>query len=260
MHWSARLSDAQGLLPLRTRFREEMNCQIVKDSIHSREGWTRSYLLELDGAVVGFGSVAIAGPWKDKPTLIEFYLLPEHRARAFECFERLVESGDARYFEAQTNDALATTMVLAYGRDLQSEAIVFADKLTTTHSIAGARLRGLTDEEEIRECQELRRGGGEWALELEGNVVGKGGFLFHYNRPYADIYMEVNEAFRRRGLGAYLVQELKRECYQFGAVPCARCNTTNLVSRRTLQRAGFVPVAHILVGSLALENLRSGPA
>lgn len=254
MHLSARLSDAQGLLPLRTHFREEMNCQIVKDSIHARDGWTRSYLLELDGAAVGFGSVAIAGPWKDKPTLIEFYLLPEQRARAFEYFERLVVSGDARFFEAQTNDALATAMVLAYARDIQSEAIVFADKLTTQHSVAGAGLRRLTEEKEIRECQELRRGGGEWALELGRKVVGKGGFLFHYNRPYADIYMEVNEGFRRRGLGSYLVQELKRECYQFGAVPCARCNTTNLISRRTLQRAGFAPVAHIIVGSLAVET------
>src|ERR1022692_3123677 len=41
-----------------------MNCQIVHDSIHRRPGWTREYALELDGATVGFGSVAIAGPWR----------------------------------------------------------------------------------------------------------------------------------------------------------------------------------------------------
>jgi len=82
-------------------------------------------------------------------------------------------------------------------------------------------------------------------------MAAKGGILFHYNRPYGDIYMDVAEAFRGRGLGAYLVQELKRECYALGAVPCARCNPTNVASRRTLQRAGFVPFAHILNGAVA---------
>lgn len=63
--------------------------------------------------------------------------------------------------------------------------------------------------------------------------------------------MDVTESFRRRGLGAYLLQELKRECYALGAIPCARCNPTNIASRRTLQRAGFVPFAHILTGPIA---------
>src|SRR4029450_6274661 len=90
----------------------------------------------------------------------------------------------------------------------------------------------------------------EWLLEMEGNTGAKGGILFHYNRPYGDIYMEVSEPFRRRGLGSYLVQELKRRCYELGAIPCARCNPQNIASRRTLQRAGFVPFAHILNASI----------
>ena len=56
------------------------------------------------------------------------------------------------------------------------------------------------------------------------------------------------EPFRRRGLGAYLVQELKRVAYELGSVPAARCSPKNVASRRTLQKAGFVPYAHILNG------------
>jgi GNAT superfamily N-acetyltransferase len=99
---------------------------------------------------------------------------------------------------------------------------------------------------------EQRQGGGEWHLELEGNLAGKGGILFHYNRPYGDIYMEISEPQRRRGLGAFLVQELKRACRELGAVPCARCSPANVASRKTLQRAGFVPFAHILIGGLGV--------
>jgi GNAT superfamily N-acetyltransferase len=62
--------------------------------------------------------------------------------------------------------------------------------------------------------------------------------------------MEVAEPFRRRGLGSWFVQELKRAAHDFGAIPCARCNLTNVASRRTLQKAGFVPFAHMLTGVL----------
>ena len=98
---------------------------------------------------------------------------------------------------------------------------------------------------------------GDWVVEVEGKIAATGGMLFHYNRPYGDIYMEVSEAFRRRGLGCYLVQELKRVCYEQGSVPAARCNPANIASRRTLQKAGFVPCGHILTGSVSLSSSTS---
>src|SRR6266496_3061775 len=137
----ARLSSSQEVLPLRTRHREEMNCQIVHDSIHRREGWTLSYLLELDDITVGFGSIAIGGPWKDKPTVFEFYVLPEHRSRAFVLFEAFLAASGPRFFEVQTNDVLPTVMVLTYGSNIVSEKIVFHDKLTTAYPPNGAAFR-----------------------------------------------------------------------------------------------------------------------
>ena len=74
--------------------------------------------------------------------------------------------------------------------------------------------------------------------------------MFHYNVPYADIHLETAKSFRRRGPGAYLVQELTRLAYVLGTIPCARCNPDNVASRRTLQKAGLVPFAHILNGSI----------
>ncbi len=239
---------------MRVRQREELNCQIVHDSLHRRPGWTLSYLLEGGGIVLGFGSIAIAGPWKDKPTLFEFYVLPEHRGRAFEIFTVLLAGSGARFFEAQTNDAVLLAMVLTWGSEMESEKIVFHDRFTTAIAVPGASLRCLTPMEEIQQAFVRRQGGGEWILEMAGKEVAKGGILFHYNVPYGDIYMEVAEPYRRRGLGSYLVQELKREAWQLGAIPSARCNTANVASRQTLQKAGFVPFAHILIGSFGRGN------
>ena len=242
------------MLSLRVRQREELNCQIVHDSLHRRSGWTLSYLLERGGIVLGFGSIAVAGPWKDKPTLFEFYVLPEHRLRAFEIFAVLLAECGAQFFEAQTNDALLLAMVLTWGSQIESEKIVFHDRFTTALTMPGASLRCLIPGEEVQQALARRQGGGEWVLELEGKDVGKGGILFHYNVPYGDIYMEVDESVRRRGLGSYLVQELKREAWKLGAIPTARCNPSNVGSRQTLQKAGFVPFAHILIGRFARGN------
>ena len=90
----------------------------------------------------------------------------------------------------------------------------------------------------------------DWMVEADGDAAAAGGILFHYNLPYGDLYMSVAEPLRRRGYGSYLVQELKRTCYQMGRVPSARCNAANAASRATLQKAGMLPCARVLVGLL----------
>jgi GNAT superfamily N-acetyltransferase len=258
MQANARPASAVEILPLRTRHRQEMNCQIVHDSIHRRPGWTLSYLLHIGDTVAGFGSVAVGGPWKEKPALFEFYVLPEFRTRAFDLFESLLGATGARFIEIQSNDALLAVMLFTCSREIASEKIVFHDHRTTDLAAGGANLRCVTSDEDVQRHIEARQGGTEWRLELHGEVVGQGGILFHYNPPYGDIYMEVNEPFRKRGFGAYLVQELKRIAYDLGAVPCARCSPENFASRRTLQKAGFVPFAHMLTGTIGSESMISG--
>jgi len=235
----------------RERYRNETKGQIVHDSLHRRPGWTASHQLEVDATVVGYGSVAIAGPWSGRPTIYEFYVIPEYRPQAFALFELYRGASAARAFEVQTNDSLLTIMLHAYGRGIVSEKIVFEDKIETFISMKGAILRRETDDDADRECIAQRQGGTKWRLEMGGTVVAAGGVNFHYNPPYGDIYMEVLEGFRRQGFGAYLVQELKRVTYELGQVPCARCSTANVASRQTLQRAGFAPCGHILLGSIA---------
>lgn len=233
---------------MREAYRAEQDCQIVHDSIHARRGWTREFTIAERDRVVAYASLAVDGPWRDKPTLYELHIVPDRRSRAFALFESLLEATRPIAFEVQSNDLLLTTLAVTFARELATERVVFRDGETTSLTIPGATLRCLTPVAEIQEAIAERAGGGEWALEVAGTAVGKGGILFHYNPPYGDIYMEVDEPHRRRGYGGYLVQELKRLCRELGGVPGARCDPTNTASRRTLQRAGFVPYAQILIG------------
>jgi GNAT superfamily N-acetyltransferase len=222
----------------------------VHDSIHRRPGWTTTYALAVDDSKAGFGSIAIGGPWTGSPTIFEFYVLPAYRGCAFQLFEELVAACGARVMEIQSNDALPAVMLHTYARDIRSEKIIFRDGVTTTLESNGAVLEPMTGEEEARRAIAARQGGSEWRLRLGNETVATGGILFHYNPPYGDIYMDVAEPFRRRGFGAYLVQELKRVAYVLGSVPGARCSPHNIASRLTLQKAGFVPYAHMLNGAI----------
>ncbi len=251
MRATATSTSSDTVRQLRVGYRMEMNCQIVHDSIHRRAGWANTYALHLDDAAVGFGLVATGGPWTGKPTILEFYVLPAYRGRAFHLFEALLQASGARLMEIQSNDALPAVMLHTYAHDIRSEKIVFRDGVTTALASSGAVLQQLTSDEETRLAIAGRQGGAEWRLMVDGEPVANGGILFHYNQPYGDIYMEVAEPFRRRGFGAYLVQGLKRIAYELRSIPGARCSLDNVASRCTLQKAGFVPYAHMLNGTIA---------
>jgi RimJ/RimL family protein N-acetyltransferase len=246
--------------PLRRQLQEETGGQIVHDSLHRRTGWTESHALRLGDVLIGYGSVAIAGPWQGRRTVFEFHVGPEQRPRVFAIFEAFLAASGATHFEVQTNHTLLTTLLHAYARDLESEKIVFRDHASTALPSQGAVLRQVTSDGDVRAYMEHRQGCGEWALDLGGETVATGGLCFHYNAPYCDLFYDVPEPHRRRGFGSHLVQELKRTAYALGAIPAARCSPDNVASRQTLQKAGLAPCGHILLGRLKERAASSAPS
>lgn len=225
-----------------------MDCQIIHDSIHVRPGWTQEYVLQVADRPVGYGSLAIGGPWKAHPSVYEIHIEPPWRTRSFDLAEALLAASGATHIEVQSNDRQGHVLIHTFAVEVQAESILFEDAADTRHTIEGGRWRLATAAEAPDASEEERR----WraVIEWDGEVGATGGALFHYNPPYADLYMDVVEKFRGRGLGTLMVQELKRHCREHGFVPAARCHPSNIASRRTLQRAGFVPCGHILRGAV----------
>jgi GNAT superfamily N-acetyltransferase len=242
------LVPAAEVRPLRDLYRREMSCQIVLDSWLGR-GWCDAYLLRLDGRAVGYGLVG--GVRADpKDTVTEFYVLPPHRAAALPLFRRLVALSKARVIEVQTNDVLLTLMLFDCANPIESTTLLFHDALTTRLAVPGATVRRATEADREAVVARNLDADAEWLLEAGDEVVATGGVLFHYNVPFGDVFMAVADGFRRRGYGSFLVQELKRICYERGRVPAARCNAANEASRATLQKAGLLPCARVLTGKL----------
>ncbi len=238
------------ILAMRHEYRREMNCQIVHDSWHAR-GFTNSFVCRVDGEVAGYGSVGGA-PREARDVLKEFYLRPSYRAHALPLFRKLIEAGGARWIEAQTNDALLSRMLDECAVDRTGDTILFADGATTTLAPPPeAVLRRVEETDRSTIFAHTTEPVGEWGLEVEDKIVATGGLLFHYNPPYGDIYLEVASGFQRRGLGSYLVQEMKRVAYEMDRTPAARCRESNIASRRALERAGMYPCGRIVRGRVA---------
>ena len=229
---------------LRDLYRQELNCQIRHDSMVPR-GLADPYVILVEGRVAGYGAVMNK---YDKGRLTEFYTLPHVRSIALRMFRELLTASQATQIEAQTNNPLMLMMLYDCGQNITSESILFHDAFLTDLPCPKGVFRHVTA------ADHGSAGDAPWVIEADGAIVATGGFLCHYNPPYGDVYMEVVESARRQGFGSYLVQELKRVCYEAGKKPAARCHPTNVGSRRTLEKAGFLPCGRVLVGEVVLPE------
>jgi GNAT superfamily N-acetyltransferase len=231
---------------MRGLFRQEANCQIIYDSFFSR-GLADYYLIQVEGRTGGYGAVSNK---YDKGRLVEFYTLPQIRRLALPMFRELLAASHATSISAQTNIPLMLMMLYDCAKNIATEKILFEDALTTQLACPNGFFRHSEPEEAGTIFPHSQEPVGDWVIEANGAIVATGGFLCHYNPPYGDIYMEVAESARLQGYGGYLVQELKRVCYEAGKKPAARCSPDNAGSRRTLEKAGLLPCGRMLVGKV----------
>lgn len=234
----------------RNEYRWELDCQIVHDSWHER-GFTDLYLLLLDGDTAGYGAIGGA-PGEPRTILKELWTIPERRRALPELARELIAAGGAETIEAQTNDSLLYPLVARFARDVTSDTLLFADGIGAPLAppAPGLMFRPLTDAERASAFAHTSEPVGTHGLLLDGRVVATGGWFTHYNPPYADLYMEVEETQRRRGFASFLLQELKRVARAEGYAPAARCNERNVASRGALEKAGMTLCGRIVRGRL----------
>lgn len=229
--------------PLRALFLHESNFQFVCNKCHDF-GWADTYLFTTEGTEIGYGSVWGTDRREGRDTIFEFYLLPPYRGSAHLVFPLFHAASGATLIECQTNDPLLTSLLYAFSSNIQAEAILFEDDYTSTLTLPGVTFR------KREETDVMGDDDSTYILERNSVIVASGGFVWSYNMPYIDIYMQVKEPFRQQGLGSLLVQELKKEAYLLKRVPAARCNISNHRSKATLLKAGFKVCGYRVKGTI----------
>ena len=240
-------TESAGILPFRSLFLQETNFQIRYNACHER-GWSDSYLIKKDDAVIGYGALKGKEELSHRDAIFEFYLMPDYRAKASQIFAKLIAVTGAMYIECQSNDLLLSSMLYEFTQNIHSEVILFMEDKMTDFVMPDVRFRAQKAGDVMPglKVEDM----GAYILELKGEVVATGGFLLHYNMPFADLYMEVSKDYRKKGFGTYILQEIKKECYRNGRVPAARCNINNQASKATLQKAGLKVAGYMLVGKV----------
>ncbi|MBV8388896.1 MAG: GNAT family N-acetyltransferase [Mucilaginibacter sp.] len=240
------------ILPLRALFLKENHFQIRYDACHAR-GWTDSYLISTDGADIGYGSVKGKDDLSLRDAIFEFYLTPKNRKYANPAFEKLIKISLARFIECQSNDHLMASMIFEFSRRITSDVILFEDDQFAFLNISGAIFRKKMNGD--KSFDHKSEPDGDYVIEADGEIVATGGFLLHYNHPFADLYMEVREDQRQKGYGSLMIQELRKACFDAGRVPAARCNITNKASKATLMKGGLRIAGYMLTGEIKPEHL-----
>jgi GNAT superfamily N-acetyltransferase len=236
------------ILPLRNLFLQQNKCQIRYNACHER-GWSDSYILKIENEVAGYGSVKGKEDPEDRDSLFEYFILPQHKKFSYIIFRNLIKTSKVRYIECQTNEPLLFSMLFHFSRQIHAEAMMFRDDTETNLKFPELKFRMRENNDIIFEHHS--EPAGNYVLTKAGEIIATGGILLHYNFPFADLHMEVNEKFRRQGFGSFLLQELKKECYRMGRVPAARCNIENKASMNTLFKAGFDLAGYLLTGIIS---------
>jgi GNAT superfamily N-acetyltransferase len=239
------------ILHLRILFLQESNFQIRYNACHDR-GWTDSYVITYNKEKIGYGSIKGNENLGDRNTIFEFYIIPSFRKLSSAAFLKLLHSSNASFIECQSNDFALTSLLFVYGYNIVSDVILFEENITTDLKLDKILFRKRNENDVVFEHKAEPIG--EYVLEVNKEIVGTGGFLLHYNIPFADLYMEVKEDYRRKGFGSFLIQELKKECYISGRVPAARTGKENVASKATLIKAGLKIAGFMLLGQVKLKE------
>lgn len=240
-------TELENILPLRAQFLEENNFQVRYDACHARN-WSDSYLITGDGTPVGYGAVKGREDLYKRDAVFEFYLMPSARKLAQDAFVQLLGEAKVPLIECQTNDLLLTSMLYEFAHKIYADYILFEDREKTAYRRPELIFRPRLETDNLFGLDPANAG--QYVLDRGGEIVATGGFLLHYNFPFADLYMEVLKECRRMGYGSYLVQELKKACYESGRVPAARCRIENKASKATLAKAGMKVCGYMLTGTV----------
>jgi GNAT superfamily N-acetyltransferase len=244
--------DLKNILPLRELFLKENNFQIRYDACHAR-GWTDSYIITIDGVEIGYGSVKGKDDLSLRDAIFEFYLTPKNRKHANSAFEILIKASGAKHIECQSNEHLLSSMLFEFSSQISSDVILFEDDQFAFLNVPGAAFR--KKESGDQSFDHKSEPDGDYVIEVDGEIVATGGFLLHYNFPFADLYMEVREDQRKKGYGSLMIQELRKACFDAGRVPAARCSIANKASKATLMKGGLKIAGYMLTGKIKTQYL-----
>lgn len=193
--------------------------------------------------------------------LLRFHVVEPYRAQAQEIFRWVVSMYGIQQAMTSTIEPLYCSLCQALQRSSTLQNYLFRDhQRIEGSSDPGTSSFRKADKTELADLVRFYRanteGSGGW---IEGflderlkreelfvlsdgqSVVATGECIPSQSQPpYADLGMVVAQAYRGRGLGSFMLIQMKHHAYAAGWKPICSCAASNRASKKAIERAGFI--------------------
>lgn len=215
-------------------------------------GDSECYEIIYDDKIIGHFSV------DSQKTLVQFYVSKEYYQYKEIVFKHIIASDMVEKAAVSTLESEFIALCLDYQKSIYVDSYLFIDnekiknELDIFRNISFTfRLAQKSDIDTIKnKCDSAFEG---YYEDLIGNdqlfvlydgvdLLGIGEFRTSktHGGQYGDIGMCVAESYWRKGIGTYIVDQLKDHCYSKGVIPMAACDVQNIASRKTLEKSGLI--------------------
>ena len=224
------------------------------------------------GEEAGYACIGTYEYYKD--IILEYYLTEKHRAHAGDILGRLAEGYGCRGWFVNSHDffALPAMLDLKLPFEIKGYILSIGGAENAEYELAPGVTFGVAARTELQEIYDLivrdgfYTGGGVetveariaeeelYSLRLDGRLIGVGFVSILKRTPeYPDTAVIIDPAERRKGWGTLLLKALIHRSALRNLAPTACCDAGNVISRRTLQGAGFFLDGCLLLARV--ENL-----
>ncbi|MEO8971600.1 MAG: GNAT family N-acetyltransferase [Ktedonobacteraceae bacterium] len=193
--------------------------------------------------------------------LLRFHLFADYQVQAQEIFRWIVSNYGIQYAITSTIEPLYFSLCLDLQVGITNHSYLFRDnkRIELSSGLNNSIFRKAEKSELddiVRFYQANTAGTGEWieafvkerhareelfVLHERQTLVATGECIPSQKQvPYADLGMIVAQEYRGRGLGSFMLTQLKKRCYEAGWRPICSCAADNHASKRAIEKAGFI--------------------
>ncbi len=207
------------------------------------------HVFSYEGQSIGYCCVD-----QSKGLLLQFCIAERFSRFAVESFEKMLGEFQIKLAYVTTRDPLALSLALTFQKKVTLESYLFVHAFDTDIPLVDFtdpdfRKAQAADAAAVRETSgdffgdvdsEIT-GGKLFVLKAANDLLGIGYLSGQYcNEGSTNLGMFTNPKFRRRNIGSYILQKLVGISRENRLAPIAACYHSNIESKRTLEKAGFV--------------------
>ncbi len=199
--------------------------------------------------------------------LLRFHLWDNYLDRAEAIFHWIISHYSIQQAFVSTIEPLYFSLCLDVQKNIMLHSYLFRDH--QSRDLSSGLGKSLFRKAEKRELDDIVRfyqanteGPGEWIEPFLHTRLNRGELFVLYEQqtliaagecipsqqqpPYADLGMVVARSYRGRGVGSFLLTQLKKHCYEMGWRPICSCEAANRASKRAIEKAGFISEQRIV--------------